>query len=171
MKHNSSVNFKLIHFILWIKESHQSPNFEAFECSGENLPQSSCLFLSHKAVFLQILHHYSVSWKTTPLYLKHYIFWSKGAHQTANVWDFWVLPSKFVKLLLSILKRQVNCSSNFASFFIVMTYNSFVNFKVIHVLLWKKESYQSPNFETFECSGETLPNCSCHFSNHKSVFL
>ena len=33
--HNSSVNFKLIHFLLWIKGSHQSPNFENFKWSGE----------------------------------------------------------------------------------------------------------------------------------------
>ena len=28
MTHNSPVNFKLIHFQLWTKESHESPNFE-----------------------------------------------------------------------------------------------------------------------------------------------
>ena len=71
---------------------------------------------------------------------------------------------------MSILKWQVNSSSKFASFFIVMTYNSSVNFKLIHFLLWTKGSYQSPNFETFECSGENLPNFSCHFPNLKSAF-
>ena len=68
MKHNSSVNFELILFLLWIKGSHQSPNFETFKCSGENLPYSSCHFPNHKSVFLQILHHSSLSWKTTHLY-------------------------------------------------------------------------------------------------------
>ena len=66
MKRNSSVNFELILFLLWIKGSHQSPNFETFKCSGENLPYSSCHFPNHKSVFLQILHHSSVSWKITP---------------------------------------------------------------------------------------------------------
>ena len=66
---------------------------------------------------------------------------------------------------------QVSSSSNFASFFIVMTHNSSVNFKLVHVLLWTKGSHQSPNFDTFECSGENLPNVSCHFPNRKSVFL
>ena len=92
---------------------------------------------------------------------------SKGAHKSAH----WVLGSKFVKLLMSILKRQVNSSSNIPSFFIVMTHNSSVNFKLIHFLLWIKGSHQSPNFETFKCSGENLPNSSCHFPNHKPVFL
>ena len=56
MTHNSSVNFKLTHFLLWIKGSHQIFNSETSKCSGKNLP-------NHKSVFLQILHHFSVSWK------------------------------------------------------------------------------------------------------------
>ena len=69
MTHKSSVNFKLIHFLLWTKGSHQSPNFQAFVCSGKNLPNSSCHFPNQKLFFLQILHHSSVSWKITPLYI------------------------------------------------------------------------------------------------------
>ena len=94
----------------------------------------------HKSLFLQILHHSSVSWKITPLYFfssKKYI-------------EFRVLRWKFVKFLMPILKRQVICSSNFAPFFIVMTHNSSVNFQLIYFLLWIKGSYQSPNFDTFQ---------------------
>ena len=61
MTHNPPVNFKLINFHLWTKESHQSPNCETFKCSGENFPNSPCYFLNHKSVFLQILHHSLVS--------------------------------------------------------------------------------------------------------------
>ena len=68
MTHNSSVNFKVIHFLLWAKGSHQSSNFDTFECSGENLPNSSCHFLSNKSVFPQIFHRFSMSWKISPLY-------------------------------------------------------------------------------------------------------
>ena len=82
-----------------------------------------------------------------------------------------MLGSKFVKFLMSVLKGQVNSFSNFASFLIVMTHNTSVSFKFIHLLLSIKGSHQSPNFETFDCSGENLPNSSCHFPNHKSVFL
>ena len=82
-----------------------------------------------------------------------------------------VLGSKFVKFLISVLKQQVNSSSSFASFFIVMKHTSSVNFNLINVLLWIKGSYQSPNFETFECSGKNFLNSSCHFLNHKSVFF
>ena len=63
------VNFKFIHFLFWAKGSHQSPNFENFECSGENLPNSSCHFPNHKSVFIKILHTSSVTWKITPLCL------------------------------------------------------------------------------------------------------
>ena len=56
-----------------------------------------------------------------------------------------MLVSKFVKFLMSILKRrQVNSSSNFASFFIVTTHNSSVNFKLIYFLLWITGSHQNP---------------------------
>ena len=80
-----------------------------------------------------------------------------------------MLRSKFVKFLMSILK--VSSSSLFASFFIVVTHNSSVNFKLMYFLLWTKGPHQTLNFDTFEYSGENLPNSSCHFSNHKSVFL
>ena len=67
MIHNSPVNFKFIHILLLIKVSHKSPNFETFECSGKDLPNSSCHFPNGKLVFLQVLNHFSVSWNKTPL--------------------------------------------------------------------------------------------------------
>ena len=68
MTYNSPTIFKLKHFQLWTKQSHQSPHFETYKCSGENFPNSSCYFPNHKSVFLQILHHSLVPWKITPLY-------------------------------------------------------------------------------------------------------
>ena len=66
--HNFSVNFRVIQFLLWAKGSHQSSNFDTFECSGENLPNSSCHFLSNKSVFPQIFHRFSMAWKISPVY-------------------------------------------------------------------------------------------------------
>ena len=86
------------------------------------------------------------------------------------MWDFRVLRLEFVKFLLSILNWHVNSFSNSASFFIVVTHNSPVNFK-LHLLLWIKGRNKNPNFKTFVCSGENLPNSSWNFQNHKSVFL
>ena len=41
---NSTSSFKLIHFLRCVKESNESPNFENFVCSDEDLPNSSCHF-------------------------------------------------------------------------------------------------------------------------------
>ena len=82
-----------------------------------------------------------------------------------------MFKSKYFKFLMPILKWQVNSFSNFASSFIVMTYNSSVNFKLIHFLLCAKVSHEGPYFDTFKCSGGNLSYSSCHFPNHKSVFL
>ena len=52
------------------KGSHQIQyNFETFQCSCENLPDSSCHFPNCMSAFLKILlHHSSVSWRITSLY-------------------------------------------------------------------------------------------------------
>ena len=47
-----------------------------------------------------------------------------------------------------------------------MTDKSSVDFKLILLQVWIKESNQNPNFEY---SGKNLPDFSCHFPNHKSV--
>ena len=82
-----------------------------------------------------------------------------------------MLRSKFVKFLKSILNCQINSSSIFASFFIYMTYSPHVSFKLIYFELWTKGCHESPNFETFRYSSENLPDSSCHFWKHKSVFF
>ena len=78
---------------------------------------------------------------------------------------------KICQIVVSILKRHVSSSSNLASFFIVMTQNSSVNFKLIHFLLWIKGSHQKPNLEFVRCSSENLSCSSYHFPNHKSAVL
>ena len=82
-----------------------------------------------------------------------------------------MLGSNFVEFLISILKRQVSSCSIFVSFFIVIAHSFSVNFKLINFLLWTKGSHQSSNFDTLECSGENLTNCTCHFPSNKSVFV
>ena len=116
MTHNSSVNFKLIHFLLWIKGSHQSPSFENFEYFGKNFPNSSCHFLNHKLAFLQILYHSSVSWNTTPLYLfswKFYILSTKGVYQSTNSVKFHVSSWKSESLHFNefLLSKSYNVSA------------------------------------------------------------
>ena len=69
--HNSPVKltFKLIYFLLYIKGSHQSSNFENFMCSGKNLAICSCHFWKRMLIFLQILHQCPVPSDLTLLYL------------------------------------------------------------------------------------------------------
>ena len=71
------------------------------------------------------------------------------------------LNSKFFRFLSARVK--IHQIPHVMSFFIAMTHDSSVNVKLINFLLWTKGSHQSPNFDTFECSGENLPNSSCQF--------
>ena len=97
------------------------------------------------------------------------LFW-KGERRGATLQDYHLVDirdekvSPFVKF--EIILRHVNSFLNFALFFFAMTHNSSVNFK-----FYFGQKDQSPNFDTFKCSGENLPNLSCHFSNHQLVFL
>ena len=111
---------------------------------------------------------------TTPLYFfsSNNIYFAQNEPIKVKIfWDFHVLASKFIKFFMSILKRQVSSSSNFASFFIVMIYNSSVSFKLIYFLLWIKGSHWNPSFEIFKCTGENLSYSLCHFPNRKLVFF
>ena len=101
MAHNSTVNLRLMHFLLWTKASYQSSNFDTFEWSGENLQISSCHFLSNKSVFLQILDHSSMSWKITPLYFfsSNNTYFAQKEPSKVKIFDtFWHLD--FIRAVL-----------------------------------------------------------------------
>ena len=51
---------------------------------------------------------------------------------------------------ISFELTSLKSSSNFASFFILMTHNSPLNFKLMHFLFWIKGPSESPNSQTFE---------------------
>ena len=72
---------------------------------------------------------------------------------------------------MSILKRQVKSSSEFSSFFSVITNNSSLNFQLMHFILLTKGSHESTNFDTFKCSGKNLPKSSCHFQTTNQFFF
>ena len=79
---------------------------------------------------------------------------------------------KIVKFLMPILKWQINSISNFASFFIVITHNCPLNFKLIHFLLCLKDRMKVPVLR-ISCALVKI----CQYPhvilqpNHKSVFL
>ena len=121
--HKSSVNFYPMHFLLWTKGSRQSANSDTFKCSGENLSNSSCHFPNHKSVFLQILHHSSVSWDviTSELFswnvmyfqqkesIKVRIWWN-----FMKVWNFalWWAPFVHIMVIFSQKNTSVICHNN-----------------------------------------------------------
>ena len=136
----------------------------------ENLPNFPCHFWKNDSGFLQILHQSSVPWNITLLYFfsSNIIYFVQK--EVIKVQIFETLECLGPHYGVN-LKWQVNSSSNFASFLIVMIHNFNVNLKLIHLLLWIKGSHRSPNLEAFKCCGENLPYSSCHFPNHKSILI
>ena len=138
MKDNSSVFFLAQTSYTLDKNSPSKWNFWTFEWLGENSPNSSCHFWNQESVFLQTLHHssvswdmnhYSMSWKITPLYFSsNLMYFGQKEPVEVKFSDFWVVGWKFNKFLMSCLKLQVSFSLNFASLFSVMRDNSSVLF-------------------------------------------
>ena len=73
----SSVSWKitLLYFfssnnIYFVQKEHiKMKFFETFKCSGQNSSNSSCQFWNDKSILLQILHHSSLSWFITSLWI------------------------------------------------------------------------------------------------------
>ena len=170
MIHNSSVNFKVIHFLLWAKGSHESSNFDTFECSGENLPNSSCHFPSNKSVFLPILHHSSMSWKITSLY-----FFSSNSIYIAQK-----KPIK-VKIFETFECSGQNFSNSLCQFWndksipLQILYPSSVSWKINPLYFFSSNNIYFAQKETIKikmkCLGKNSSNSSSQFWNDKSVPL
>ena len=74
---------------------------ETFECSDQNSP-NSCHFWNNKLVFLQILHHSSVSWDITPLYFFSWnfiYFQQKDPIKVQIWWNFTWSGEVFLKII------------------------------------------------------------------------
>ena len=173
MTHNPSVIFQVIHFLLWAKGSHQSSNFDTFECSGENLPNSSCHFPSNKSVFLHILHHCSLSWKITPLYFLAQTIYTLLKRSPLK-WKFLRLSSAQVKIC------QIPVNFETISWFLSKFCISSVSWKITpqyffssnNIYFARKEPIKVKMFETFGMlTGQNLSNSLCQFWNDKSIPL
>ena len=133
---------------------------------------SSCHFWKHKSDFLQNFHQYSVLSNITRLYFS-----------SSNIIYFGQIQP--IKLqYFEIFKCSCSNSSNSSCQFwtvksisLQFLHHSSLSwhitplFKLIQFQLWTKGYHESPNFETFKCSGEDLANSLCHFWKHKLVFL
>ena len=82
---------------------------ETLECSGQNLSKSLCQFwneVDSSPNFASLFCFMKDNWYVH-FYLEQYILCSKETQENERIWTFQVLRSKFVKLLMSILKRQM----------------------------------------------------------------
>ena len=108
--HNSPVNFKIINFLLGIKMPYKSPNFQVLWWTFAKFlmlfskPQES--FSPNFASLSSVIKDNS----SVIFCIKHYTLFMEGTSQSVNVWDFWVLGSKFTNFL-SFLKQQISFSS------------------------------------------------------------
>ena len=68
-------------------------------------------------------------------------------------------------------KAEVSSSSNFASFFSVITHISSILFWLKHNILSTKVINQSANFQTCHFLHQNSPNSSSYFWNKQSAFL
>ena len=180
MTHNSPVNFNLKHFLLWVKGSHENPNFQNFECSGENLPNSSWHFWKHKSVFFEILQQYPVPSNIIPCKFLRFLSARVKIRQIPRV-NF-ELTSQFLFKFCNILQ-----SWHISNLYILSSYIFYVG-QILHYysVSWKitlfyffrscvvyfaqKGPIKVQMFEAFEYLDQNSPN-SCHFWNKKLIFL
>ena len=111
------------------KEPIKMKIFETFECSSQILSNSLCQFWNDKSIPLQILYLSSVSWKINSMYFSAQTIctWFKRSPSKWKVFETFECPDQNLSNSLCQFWNQVNFSSNFASFFFVLTGNSSVN--------------------------------------------
>ena len=89
-----------------------------FKCSGENWPNSSCYFPSHKWVFFKILHQSLVSWKilfteeTKSTFLRILSAWTK-IHQILD--SFETTNQFFFKFCINLQCHETQLLCTFLS--------------------------------------------------------
>ena len=111
-------------------------------------PMPHDVFETTRSVFVQILHHCSVSWNISLLYFcsSNLVYFGRKELIKKKFLEFWVLGGKLFKLFISYLKPQVSFSSNFASLFIVTRCNSSVLFYLKLYMIWTNEPNKVQNF-------------------------
>ena len=108
------------------------------------------------SVFVQILHHSSVSWKITPPYFfgSNVIYFTQKEPVKVKfliISSAQVISSKFTKFL-SFLKSQISFSSNPASFVIVIRHKSSILFQQKFYFFSTEGAYQITNLVKFHAS-------------------
>ena len=107
---NSSARFFSSNSIYFAQKEHiKMKIFEPFKCSDQNLSNSSCQLWNDKSIPLQILHHSSLSWQITPLWILSSYFFKFGLKDPIKI-PILRFSNALVKLalfLMSFSKPQV----------------------------------------------------------------
>ena len=145
MTHSSYEIFKMKHYMLWTKKPSKC-NFSDLNALMKVHPIPHAIFETTRSGFIQILHHFSVSWKITPRYFcsSNLVYFGQKEPIEKKFSDFWVVRWKLTKFLMSYFKLQVSFSLNFVSLFSVMGDNSSVLFgwNFIWFGWWKISDFQ-----------------------------
>ena len=123
--------------MLWTKAAHQCTIFRLLGSLLKVHPTPHAIFETTRSGFIQILHHYLVSWKITPLY-----FFSsnlKNFYLGQKLLDFWVVG-------WNSTKSQISFSLNFASLFNVMRDSLLYYFSWKFIWFLQKEPTTVQNF-------------------------
>ena len=162
--HNFSVNFNIIHFLLWTILTLSSAVVKIAK-----LPNSSCHFPSNKWVFIQILYPSSVSWKITPqnFFSSNNIYLLK---RSVLKWKFLRLSSARIKIHSNSLPRDKSIplkilrhsSLSWEITPLWILYSYFFNFGL-------KDLIKIPILRLSSALVKILLYSASHFPNHKSV--
>ena len=140
-----------------MKGTNQSENFENFELSGQNSP-NSCHFWNNKSVFLFLISRASFLLIFASLFcvmthngyeifkLKHYMLWTKRAHQSRIFQTFECSNESSTNSSCNFWNHKVRFYSNFASLFSVMTRNSRILFLAEILCIFNKRSLSKYEF-------------------------
>ena len=131
--------------------------FGTFECSGQNLSNSLCLFWNGKSIPLQILHLSPVSWKITALY-----FFSSNNIYFAQKKPIKVKIFETFKHWDQNLSNWLGQSLSEKSIPLQILYPSSISWKITPVYFFSSNNIYFPqkklikmkSFETFEASGQ-----------------
>ena len=104
------------------KEQIKMKIFETFKCSGQNSSNSWCQFWNDKSIPLQILHHSSLPWHITSLWILSAHFSYFGLKDPINmpITRLSIALVKICHIPHVIFQTTSQFSSNFASLFSVM---------------------------------------------------
>ena len=166
------LNSNIIYFAQ--KQPIKGQIFEIFECSGQNLLNSSCQFWTDKSILLQILHLSPVSWKINPLYFFGSIIIYFGQKQPFKGPIFEIFECSGQNLLNSSCQFQSGKSIplQILHHYPVsweITHLEFFNSNIIY--FGQKQPIKVEFFETFQCSSQSSSNFLCQFWNNKSIPL